>query len=88
MQIDAELALESLWQAFEWEPINLTEMFDQIAHRLRRHPRFAGMTIGEIDLILTDARREAEQDVNEITRAIISAFKDALGFYETDEATA
>jgi hypothetical protein len=52
--ISTELAIESLWQALDWEsPDKLTELFDQLASKLHHHPQFRGMSITEIDLILT-----------------------------------
>jgi hypothetical protein len=83
MQIDAELAVESLWQAFEWEPIKLIEIFDRIASRLHRHPRLRDMSITEIDRLLADARREAEHDLSEYEWRLIKAFKDAIASEET-----
>jgi hypothetical protein len=76
-EITPEFAVESLWQALAWAPVELDPIFDAVAHRLRH--RFAGMTIGEIDLILADARREAQHDVDELEWKIVRAFKDALG---------
>jgi hypothetical protein len=80
MQIATEVAVESLWQAFEWErPINSTELFDRIAAQLHRHPRFRGMSITEIDLILADARREFERDADEFEWRLVRVFRDAIG---------
>jgi hypothetical protein len=84
MKIDAELAVESLWQAFEWEPIELMEIFDRIASRLHRHPRFRDMSITEIDRLLADARREAEHDLSEYEWRLIRAFRDAIASEETE----
>ena len=83
MQIDAELAVESLWQAFEWEPIKLTEIFDRIASRLHRHPRFRDMPITEVDRLLADARRDAEHDLSDYEWRLAAAFRDAIASDET-----
>jgi hypothetical protein len=83
MQISNEAAVESLWLALEWEPIRSAEIFDQIAYRLRRNPRFRDMTITEIDLLLADARREFELDPDELEWRLVKAFKDAIGHEET-----
>jgi hypothetical protein len=84
MKIDAELAVESLWQAFEWEPIKLTQIFDRIASRLHRHPVFRNMSITEVDRLLADARREAEQDLSDYEWRLAAAFRDAIASEETD----
>jgi hypothetical protein len=39
---------------------------------------FAGMSITEIDLLLADAQREAEHDVNELEWRLVRAFKGAI----------
>jgi hypothetical protein len=86
-QISHEAALEGLWQALDWAaPAKLDEIFDELASRLRRHSRFAGMSITEIDLLLADTRRELEHDLNEYEWCLIRAFKDAIQF--DDEAAA
>jgi hypothetical protein len=78
-RISTEAAVERLWLALEWEPpIKFIEIFDAIASRLHRHPRFHGMTITEIDLLLADIRRDAEHDVGELEWRLIDAFKDAI----------
>jgi hypothetical protein len=82
--INPEFAIEGLWQALAWETINPTEIFDQIAHRVRRHPRFKDMSITEIDLILADARREFEHDFAEFEWRLVRAFKQAIEFDESD----
>jgi hypothetical protein len=82
--INPEFAVESLWQALQWEPINHAEIFDQIAVRLRRDPHFRNMSITAIDLILADARHEFEHDVKEFEWRLVGAFKDAIGFVETE----
>jgi hypothetical protein len=86
--INPEFVVESLWQAFGWEPIKAVELFDRIANRLHRNPRLRGMTISEIDLLLADARREFELDVDEFECRLVQAFKDALEFNETEGADA
>jgi hypothetical protein len=82
--ITIELAVESLWQAFEWEPIKLTEIFDRIASCLHRHPRFRDMSIIEIDRLLADARLEAEHDLSEYEWRLVRAFKDAIASDATE----
>jgi hypothetical protein len=84
--ITIELAVESLWQAFEWEPIKLTEIFDRIAFRLHRHPRFRDMSITEIDRLVTDVHREAEHDLSEYEWRLVRAFKDAIEFKDANAA--
>ena len=81
--ISPEATVEALWQALEWEPIKLMEIFDRIASRLRRHPHFRDMSITEIDRLLADARREAEHDLSEYEWRLIKAFKDAIASEET-----
>jgi hypothetical protein len=79
MKIDhADDVMGALMQAFTWEPIRSTEMFDRIVARLRRTPMFRGMSIGEIDLILADARNEFELSVSEYEGRLVDAFEDAL----------
>jgi hypothetical protein len=81
--VDPDFAVESLWQALEWErPDKLTELFDQIASRLHRHPRFRGMSIAEIDLLLADARHEFQHDLTEFEWRLVRAFRDAVGAEE------
>jgi hypothetical protein len=68
---------------------NVTDkVFDQIAHRLRRNPRFAGMSINEIDLVLADARREFEVELDRafdsVERRLVQSFRDEIGFGETE----
>jgi hypothetical protein len=82
--IDPEFAVESLWQALEWELPKSTAVFDEIAHHLRRSPRFRGMSITEIDLLLADARREFVRDLDDFEWRLVHAFKDAIGFDEAD----
>jgi hypothetical protein len=77
-QISMEAAVEALFDALEWEPARLTEVFDQIAYRLRRNPRFRDLSINEIDLLLADARREFEHDVADFEWRLVQAFKDAI----------
>jgi hypothetical protein len=86
MKIDIETAVESLWQALEWEPLNSAEMFDQVAARLHRNPRLRDLPIAQLDLALADARREFEHDVSEFEWRLVRAFKDALGLTEEDAA--
>jgi hypothetical protein len=81
--ITIELAVESLWQAFEWEPIKLTEIFDRMASRLHRHPRFRDMSIAEIDRLLADIRREAEHDLSDYEWRLAAALRDAIAPEET-----
>jgi hypothetical protein len=88
MSITPESAVGALWDAFDYEPIKLGEIFDRIAYRLRRNPRFAGMSIAEIDLILADARREADIDVSEYEQRLAQAFEDALAGAESDGVAA
>lgn len=88
MQINGGAAAEGLWQAFEWEPINVTDLFDQIVNRLRRNPRFCGMSIVDLDLLVADARREFQLDMDMYERRLVRAFKDAIQFDETDGAAA
>jgi hypothetical protein len=91
MQIEIEAAVESLWQALDWEfasTIEPTKVFDRIAHHLRRNPRFRGMSITEIDLLLADARREFEHDVDELGWRLVRSFKDEIGFSVVDGAAA
>jgi len=88
MKIDIETAVESLWQAFEWEPIDPAKMFDQIATRLRRNPMFRGMSIEQLDLILGDARQEFERDIDEYESRLVRAFEDALEHNETNGVAA
>jgi hypothetical protein len=76
--ITAEAAVEALLQAFEWEPFELSKLFDQIVCCLHRNPRFAGLTLTELDLLLADTRCKVEDDVDEIEDRLIEAFKDAL----------
>jgi hypothetical protein len=76
--ITAEAAVEALWLAFEFEPIGLDEIFDAIAVCLHRHPRFAGMTLFEVDLLLADIRCKTEYEVGELESKVAGAFRDAL----------
>jgi hypothetical protein len=78
-KIDTEFAVESLWQALDWERIEPGELFDQLASRLHRHPRFRDISIAELDLILADARRAFEHDVSEFEWKLVRAYKDAIG---------
>jgi hypothetical protein len=84
--ITIESAVESLWQAFEWEPLKLAEIFDRIASRLHRHPRFRDMSISEVDQVLADVRREVERDLSEYEWRFVRAFKDAAGIIDEDAA--
>jgi hypothetical protein len=86
--INREFAVTALWQAFAWEPIRPAALFDRIANRLHCNPRFRGMTISEIDLLLADARREFELDIDEFECRLVQAFKDALEFNETEGVAA
>jgi hypothetical protein len=87
--INIAFAINCLWQALEWEPVEITELFDQIACRLRRNPRFSNMPISEIDLLLADARREFEQDMDDFESRLVRAFKDAIiSGRDTDEVAA
>jgi hypothetical protein len=78
--ISVEAAVEGVWQALEWEPLKLAEIFDRFASRLHRNPRFRDMSIGEIDRLLIDARREIERDLSDYEWRLVGAFKDAIGF--------
>jgi hypothetical protein len=86
--ISPQFAIESLWQALSWEPLDPTKMFDRIAARLRRNPMFHGLSIGQLDLILGDARQEFECDMDEHESRLIRAFEDALEHNETDGVAA
>jgi hypothetical protein len=81
--ISTEFAVESLWEALQWEPIDRVEIFDRIAVGLRRNPHFRNMSITAVDLILADARREFEHDMKELEKRLVRAFKDCVGFEET-----
>ena len=85
-EITTEAAIEALWLAFSWEPLDPAKIFDQIAARLHRHPRFRDLPIAQLDLALADARREFEHDVSEFEWRLVRAFKDALGLTEEDAA--
>jgi hypothetical protein len=61
------------------------EMFDRIASRRHRHPRFRDMPIAEINRLLADARRATERDLSDYETRLA---RDAIGFYETDGAAA
>jgi hypothetical protein len=76
--IRSEAAIEALWQALEWAPIELSNLFDQIASRLHRNPRFRDMTVAEIDALLADARRASEHDLGELEWRLVQTFKDAI----------
>jgi hypothetical protein len=76
--ITTEFAVEALWRAFEWEPFELGKLFDQIVRCLHRHPRFANLTLTELDLLVADTRRETEDNVGEIEDRLVAAFEDAL----------
>jgi hypothetical protein len=87
--ITPEFAIESLWNAIEWElpkVIDATAVFDEIAYQLRRSPQFKGMSIAELDLILADAKRQFQFRTVNLEWAIVRAFKDQIGF--DDEAAA
>ena len=84
MQIEPEAAVEALWRSLEWEPIRLMEMFDRIASRLHRHPRFRDMPIVEIDRLLVDMRREAEHDLSDYEWRLVRAFKNAIASDATE----
>jgi len=90
MQIQIEAAVESLWQAIEFEldpETSAMKAFDRIAYLLRRNPHFRNMSIAEADLLLADARREFEHDVDELRWRLVRTFKDEIGFI-SDEAAA
>jgi hypothetical protein len=88
ISISTGAAVEALWQALhEWErPDQLIKLFDEIAYRLHRNPRFRNMPITEIDLLLADARREFEHDLSAFEWRLVQAFKDAIGFEDADAA--
>jgi hypothetical protein len=87
MQINPEEAVEALWRALDWErPEKLTQLFDAVAARLHRHPRFRDMSIIAVDLFLADARREFEHDIDEFEWRLVKAFKDEIGFDGEDVA--
>jgi hypothetical protein len=83
MQISTEDAKDALANAFEWEPARLTEVFDRIAYRLHRNPRFRDLSISELDLLLADARREFERDIADFEWRLTQAFADAIAHDET-----
>ena len=87
-EITTEAAIEALWLAFSWEPLDPAKIFDQIAARLHRHPRFRDLPIAQLDLALADARREFEHDVAEFELRLVGAFEDAIGFDKTDGVAA
>jgi hypothetical protein len=75
--------MEALWFALELErPIKSADLFDDIAARLHRHPRFRGMTIGAIDLILADLKRDLDHDLSTFSWRLVQAFKTEIGFDE------
>jgi hypothetical protein len=85
-QISIEAATEALWDALDYElVIKPTELFDRIALHLRRNPRFQGMSITEIDLLLADVRCELEFDLGELASRVVQAFRD---FSEADGVAA
>jgi hypothetical protein len=63
--INKDCAVEALWRAGIWHPVDADKVFDNISARLRRHPRFSGMTTSERDLLLADARRELAHNIEE-----------------------
>jgi hypothetical protein len=79
-------AVEALWEAMGWESINPDEIFDQISSKLNRHPRFKGLSITEIDLLLADLRRQFVHEVHEYQWRLVQAFKRELEFAEQDTA--
>jgi hypothetical protein len=86
--ISVEAAVEGLWQALEFEIPSASDLtdrcFDEITYHLHRSPRFRGMTLTEIDLILADARREFERELEGLLggleRRLIRDFKNEIGF--------
>jgi hypothetical protein len=80
--INKDFAVEALWAALGWEQIKPGELFDAIAHRLRRHPSLCHLGIAEIDLMLADARREFEHDIDEYRWRLVASFKSEIEFYE------
>jgi hypothetical protein len=88
MQISAEAAVEALWLAVEWEPIDPAEIFDRIVARLHRNPRFRDLPVAAPDLAVADSRRELEHDIADFEWRLVRAFKDAIGFDGTDGVAA
>jgi hypothetical protein len=87
--ISTEFAVETLWLVLDEElkhAIKPSEVFDQIAAQLHRHPRFRSMSVTEIDLILADARHEFQHDVDELEWRLVQSFKTGIGFDGEDAA--
>jgi hypothetical protein len=84
----AKTIIECLLLALEWERIRPAEVFDQIACRLRRNSHFYNMPLAELDLLLADAIREFQHDMDEFESRFIEAVKHALGFNEIDGVSA
>ena len=76
----------SVAPCFRLEAIDADALFDQIAHRLRQHPRLRGLSIVEIDVILGDAKREFCHELDGYEFRLARAFADAIEFTEHEQA--
>jgi hypothetical protein len=84
--IDNDSAVEALWSALDSEQLQPDEMFDKLTAKLHRLPAFRRLSIGELDLLLADSRREFEHDVSEYRWRLAQTFKRELEFTEQGAA--
>jgi hypothetical protein len=86
VKIKFEEAAAALQRALDFEApdaVSMTDdLFDALAHRLQRNPRFKHMSLTEVDLILASAKREFEHEldaaINSIEQRLVQSFEDEL----------
>jgi hypothetical protein len=87
MKIDFEKAVGAVRRALDFEMPDAgsmtDELFDTLAYRLRRNPRFAGFSIIEVDCILASAKSEFEHELDaalsNVDQRLVQTFEDEIG---------
>jgi hypothetical protein len=87
-EAEIEVSVEGFWLAQQWQPDPIGAMFDHIAARLHRDPRFRGLSLCEIDLVLADARVEVEEEFAVLALRLSHDLRDAIHYVDQQRALA
>jgi hypothetical protein len=87
-EAEIEVSVEGFWLAQAWQLDPVGAMFDRIAVRLHRDPRFRDLTLREVDLALADARIEAEEEFAILALRLSHDLRDAIRYIDQQRSLA